>query len=436
MRFLNAAGVSVAVVVLATACRSSNAPGPRPSLVEARALALAPPGGDSPADREIARLQERLRNGPVPDDWVLLGQAWIRKARCSGETGLYLAAEGATVAALELAPGHRGALGLRALVLLNQHDFAGAREQARVLVTHDPGDLLALATLSDAALELGDLPAAVDAGQRLLDLKPGLAAYGRAAHLRWTVGDVAGAKLLYARAIEAGRGARDPEPMAWMVVQAAQLFWNEGDLGGAMAGVREALALVPDYPPALVLEGRCHLAGGDIGEAIRVLARAYASRPLVETGWLLADARRRTGDETGAEAIERRLVRDGRQSDPLTLGLFLASRNRDLPEALRMLEAEHRVRPGIAVEDAYAWALFRAGRLAEARAAIDRATVHGTPEPRMLYHAGAIRLAQGEREVGTALVRRALSLNPHFELLARAEVQLLTDRPERQARRP
>ncbi|HZX43033.1 MAG TPA: tetratricopeptide repeat protein, partial [Myxococcaceae bacterium] len=379
-------------------------------------------------------LQERLRNGPGPDDWVLLGQAWIQKARRSGDTGLYLAAEGASVAALELAPGHRGALGLRAQALLNQHDFAGAREQTRVLVTRDPGDLLALATLSDAALELGDLSAAVDAGQRLLDLKPGLTAYGRAAHLRWIMGDVAGAKRLYARAIEAGRGARDPEPTAWMMVQAALLFWNEGDLGGAMAGAREALALVPDYPPALVLEGRCRLAGGETGEATRVLDRAWAARPLVETGWLLADARRRAGDEAGAEAIERKLVRDGRQSDPLMLGLFLASRNRDVPEALRMLEAEHRARPGIAVEDAYAWALFRAGRLGEARAAIDRATVHGTPEPRLLYHAGAIHLAQGEGEAGAALVRRALSLNSHFDVLAGPEAQLLAERYARRRR--
>jgi tetratricopeptide (TPR) repeat protein len=434
MRFLNAAGVSLAVF-LAAACRSSTAPGPRPSLAEARALALAPPGGDSPADREITRFQKRLASGATPDDWVLLGQAWIQKARRSGDPGLYLAAEGASVAALELAPGHRGALGLHALVLLNQHDFAGAREQARALLTRDPRDLLALATLSDAALELGDLASAVDAGQRLLDLKPGLAAYGRAAHLRWITGDVPGAKLLYARAIEAGRGARDPEPMAWMMVQAALLFWNEGDLGGAMAGAREALALVPDYPPALALEGRCRLANDGVGEAIGVLERAYASRPLVETGWVLADARRRAGDESGAEAIERRLVRDGRQSDPLMLGLFLASRNRDLAEALRMLEAEHRARPGIAVEDAYAWALFRAGRLGEARAAIERATAHGTPEPRMLYHAGAIRLAQGEREAGTALVRRALSLNPHFDVQADREAQLLGDAPQRQARR-
>ncbi|HEY1418941.1 MAG TPA: hypothetical protein VGF41_13620, partial [Myxococcaceae bacterium] len=97
----------------------------------------------------------------------------------------------------------------------------------------------------------------------------------------------------------------------------------------------------------------------------------------------------------------------------------------DLDEALRLLEAEHRVRPGLAVEDAYAWALHRAGRDGEARAAIERALAHGTPDPRFLFHAGAIRLAQGDREGGTALVHRALALNPAFEPLASAEARAL-----------
>ncbi|MGZ5959219.1 MAG: hypothetical protein ACXWLI_12450, partial [Myxococcaceae bacterium] len=155
-----------------------------------------------------------------------------------------------------------------------------------------------------------------------------------------------------------------------------------------------------------------------------------------ETGWLLADARRHAGDGGGAEQLENRLVRDGRQGDPLMLGLFLASRQRDVAEALRLLEAEHRARPGIAVEDAYAWALLRAGRLAEARASIDRATAHGTPEPRLLYHAGAIRLAQGEGEAGIALIRRALALNPRFDPVASSEARTLLAGSGREARRP
>ena len=421
MHRAHAASILVAVLMLGAACKPSRPAPAGPDLAAARALALAAPGSDGRADRDILRIQERLRQTPMADDWVLLGQAWIQKARQAGDPGLYLAADGAATLALVMAPEHPGALGLRGLVLLNQHAFAEARRQAESVLARSPDDVLALATRSDAALELGDLPAALEASQRMVDVKPGLASYGRAAHLRWLTGDVAGAKSLYRSAIEAGRG----EPLAWMLVQAAMVFWNEGDLDGAMAGAEQALATVPDYAPALVLEARVRLARGEASEAVSALERAHAAQPLVETAWLLADARTVTGDARGAAAAEARVLRDGRQSDPLILGAFLAARGRELPEALRLLEAEHRARPGLAVEDAYAWALHRAGRRAEARAASDRALAHGTPDPRLLFHAGAIRLAQGDREGGTALVRRALALNPAFDPLAAAEARAM-----------
>jgi tetratricopeptide (TPR) repeat protein len=425
MHSLRAALTLVAVLVMGAACKPSSRPTPRADLAEAQALALAAPGGDGASERDILRIQERVRRTQMADDWVLLGQSWIQRARRGGDPGVYLSADGAATLALALDPGHRGALGLRAVVLLNQHAFAEARRQATALLARAPDDALALATLSDAALELGDLRGAIEASQRMVDLKPGLASYGRAAHLRWLTGDVAGARQLYARAIEAGRGARDAEPLAWMLVQAAMVFWNEGDLVGALAGAHQALAAVPGYAPARVLEARCRLARGELGEAIDGLERSLTARPLVETAWLLADARTLAGDVPGARAAEDRVVRDGRQGDPLMLGAFLAARGRDLPEALRLLEAEHRARPGLAVEDAYAWALQRAGRLAEARAASDRAMAHGTPDPNFLYHAGAIRLAQGDRDGGLALLRRALSLNPAFDPLAAREARAL-----------
>ncbi len=125
MRIPHATSLSLCLLLLGSACRSSTSPIAQRSLSEARALALSPAGGDRPVDREILRMQERLGHGPTADDWVLLGQAWVQKARASGDSGLYLAAEGASTAALAMAPGHAAALGLRALVLLDQHRSPG-----------------------------------------------------------------------------------------------------------------------------------------------------------------------------------------------------------------------------------------------------------------------------------------------------------------------
>jgi tetratricopeptide (TPR) repeat protein len=417
------------MLLLVTGCKPSRESATRPGLDDAWALALAAPGGREPVDREIEALQIRVRRAPDADGWVQLGQAWVRKARHAGDPGLYLAADGTSALALALNPTHRGALGLRTLVLLNQHAFREARSLSLSILARAPEDLLALGALSDAELELGDIPAAIAAAQRMVDLKPNLLSYGRAAHLRWLTGDVAGAKSTYAAAIDAGRGARDREPLAWMVVQAALVFWHEGDLAGAEAGFDGALQLVPDHPPALVGKARCRLAQGDALTAIRLLEDAHARQPLVETAWLLGDARAAAGDAAGAEAVYGRLVRGGRLGDPFMLALFEATRGRALPEAVQLLELEHRTRPGIYVEDAYGWALYRVGRLADARAASDRAVARGTPDPRLLYHAGAIRLAQGERENGAALVRRALALNPSFDMTEAAEARALLESP-------
>src|SRR5687767_14886307 len=95
------------------------------------------------------------------------------------------------------APAHA----LRTLVLLNDHRFAEAAKLSRETLARDPNDLVALGALADAELELGKLDAALEATQRMLDIKPNLPSYSRAAYLRWLSGDGAEAKRLLRLAI-------------------------------------------------------------------------------------------------------------------------------------------------------------------------------------------------------------------------------------------
>jgi tetratricopeptide (TPR) repeat protein len=359
--------------------------------------------------------------------WLALGHAWIRKARGTGDPGYYLNAGACAEVALKLSPDQRQALSLKGMVLLNAHRFSEARAFAEAALMQDPDDVLALGVLSDAYLELGSFEAAVLAAQRMVDLKPNLPSYGRAAHLRWLQGDAPAAKQFYRLAIDAGSDSRDPEPLAWIIVQTAMLFWHEGDLEGADAGFDTALQKLEGYPPALVGKARVALARGEARQAAELLERAQAQSPLAETAWLLGDAKEAAGDAPGAQAAFAEVARLGKQGDHLSLALFLATKAREPEEALRLAQAEHEVRPNLHVEDAYAWALYRAGRLPEARAASDRARASGVKEPRLLFHAGAIRLAQGEAAEGQALVKQALSLNPAFDATGAAEARKLLD---------
>jgi tetratricopeptide (TPR) repeat protein len=391
----------------------------------ARALALAKPGGSARVDLEIEQLEKAIDKKPdARDALILLGRRWVWKARESADPGFYLNANACADVALELDPGSREAMALRGLVLLNSHKFTDAKDVAGQILAKDPQHLLALSVLSDCELEIGDYDAATSAAQRMNNLKPNLPAYVRASHLRWLRGDEDGAKELIKHAYDA-KDPREPESGAWVLVQGAVMFLEDGDYDGAEKGFELALRDVPDYPQALVGEGRVALARGDGKRAAELLDRAYKASPLVETAWRLGDAREMAGDHAGAEAAYAEVKKRGRQSDGRTLAQFLATKNEDHDEALKLALDEKKVRDDIYTEDAIAWASYRLGKLPEARAASDLATRLGTKEARLLYHAGAIRIAQGDKAGGEKLVKEALAKNPKFDVTGAAEAAKL-----------
>ncbi len=183
--------------------------------------------------------------------WVAVGHELVRIARTRMAPELYRNVDACVERALQAAAGDVDALHLRGLVLMDAHQFAQARALAQQLIARDDDDVGAWGLLSDAALEQGSLDEATKAAQRMLDLKPSILSYGRAAHLRFLAGDVRGALELYSLAIASGRPLRDREPSAWMMVEAARVFLTEGDYAGAEAGFDDALRELPGYAPAL-----------------------------------------------------------------------------------------------------------------------------------------------------------------------------------------
>lgn len=183
--------------------------------------------------------------------WVAVGHELVRIARTRMTPELYRNVDACVDRALAAATDDADALHLRGLVLMDAHHFADARALAQKLIARDADDVAAWGLLSDAALELGSLDEATTAAQRMLDLKPSILSYGRAAHLRFLAGDIPGALELYSLAIASGRPLRDREPSAWMMVEAARVFLHKGDYAGADAGFDAALRELPGYAPAL-----------------------------------------------------------------------------------------------------------------------------------------------------------------------------------------
>jgi len=393
-------------------------------------LALQKTVGAADVDRLIDAAAARAQKNPESADaWVVLGRAWVRKARESADPGYYLNAKACAAIVRRSDPESRLAKNLELLVLLNGHEFAAARALAKSLVERAPDDAMALGSLSDAELELGLYEDAAVHAQAMIDLKPNLPSYARASFLSWIRGDTAGAKEAIRAAIDAGRDKHDPEPRAWVLVQAANIFLAEGDLDGAGAGYDMTLDWLPGYAPALVGKGRVALAKGDGRAAVESLERAYAASPLVETAWLLGDAHALAKSPEAAEKAYAKVRADGKVQDPRTLSLFLTARGESPDLALTLAEQEHAARKDVVTEEALAMALFRKGRVAEAKVKMMHARRLGTPDPRALAHEGLIRLAAGDKAAGRAALAKALT-NPTVDRATRDEAtRVLEPRP-------
>jgi tetratricopeptide (TPR) repeat protein len=424
-----ATAVPAAVAAPASAVPAAD---PDASLPANQRLALAPSTGTTQADKSVTEAQRLVRENRAKDDhWIVLGRAWVRKARESADPGFYLNADACAQIVLERSPDQKLALDLRGLVLLNGHKFDEARALAVQVTSRHPEDPMAWGTLSDAYLEMGRYDEATSAAQTMVDLKPNLPSYSRASHLQWLRGDVVSARETVRRALDSGRaGKSDPEPGAWVFVQAASIFWHEGDFEGADAGFDKALDRIADYAPANVGKGRVAMARGDHRRAAELFDRAWKVSPLVETAWLLGDAREAMGDARGATEAYALVEREGHRTDPRTLSLFLSTKGRsaaEAEEALKLAREEYEVRKDLTSEDALAWAYYRTGRIAEAKASIVKARRLGTPDARLMFHEGAIRIAAGETKQGKKLIADALKRNPAFDATGVKEAKALLD---------
>jgi tetratricopeptide (TPR) repeat protein len=271
-------------------------------------------------------------------------------------------------------------------------------------------------------MEQGRLGDAIDAYQKMIDLKPGPQAYSRGAHVRWLKGDLRGAIEL-ARMAARASDPRDLDSFAGSYSRLALYELQAGDAKQALATCDLALRAEPNHAPALVARGRILLAGGDRDGAMQVLRRAAFLNPLPEQRWMLAEALRSAGREKEASAEEARLVREGPAGDPRTLALFLATRGRETETALRLAERELETRADVFTLDALAWTLQANGRTKEARAVMQRALAEGTVDARLFYHAGVIAARANELATARRWLDKAAAIQQMLLPSERAELE-------------
>ena len=391
-------------VAAAESARASTDPFTRIRQSMAWEIALVPHTGPEKSDEQIAKTQAAVRAAADPRPQLeRLGWLLVAKARASNDAGFYKLAEQCALAIDAHGEKNSGALLLRGHIAQSLHRFKAAEAIARQL-TSERELAFDYGLLGDALADQGKLDEAIRAYQRMVDLRPELQSYSRVAHVRWLGGDLTGA--IAAAELAAGAASPNmPEPTAWAYTRLATFHAQAGEVAKAESACASALQFVPEYSPALLLQGKLRLSSGDFVEAVKLLRRAAAKNPLPEYQWTLADALRVADLDHEAEAVETELARMGAASDPRTFALYLATRGLRPELALRLATAELKERADVFTHDAVAWAQSASGDLAAAWNSMERALAAGTKDARLFLHAGVIAARLGRSDAADWLER-------------------------------
>ena len=391
-----------------------------PPAVEAGArIAALAPGAST--DARIAHQQALVRAAPRdPDGYTLLAAAYLQKVRETGDGGLYARADAALQRALALNPDDVAALTERGALRLARHDFRGALGDGLRAHGLAPELVKPYGVLVDAYVELGRYGRAARTLQRMIDLKPDLAAYSRVSYFRELHGDLAGALEAMRLAVSASGGT--PENTAYVATLLGNLQFARGSLGAAGHSYREALARFPRYVPARAGLARVAAARGRLARATRTLRRVVEQLPLPEYVVALGETELAAGRPADAARdlalmrAQEALLRAGGVNTDTEAALFEAGHG-DPERAVAIARRGWGAAPSVRSADALGWALTRSGKPRQGLVWGRRALALGSRDPLFLFHAGISARVAGRHDLARTWLARSLADNPRFSSL-------------------
>ena len=295
---------------------------------------------------------------------------------------------------------------LRTEIALERHDFHAAALYSETLTQQAPNDSWNWGTLGDAQTELGNYDKAADAYQKMVNIRPDLSSYNRAAYFRFLYGDAENGTKIMKMAIAAGSPMA--ENTAWCQVELGKMYLKTGKLKEAEEAFSAGLRNFPNYHPALSGLAQVQAEKHDWKSAITNMKRAQASVPMPDYAAALYDYYTASGDSKEAkkqkEMIEviDQVGQAAQEKANRNIAVIFADHDWHLDRALELAKNELEVRGDVYTYDALAWALYKNGKYSEASEAMKQATKLGTPEPSFRLHARLIEEA----------LKKAAEVNP------------------------
>lgn len=374
--------------------------------------------------------REKWLAGHADDDasWAVLGSAYLEQARRTADPAWYPKAEQALKRSLEVRPVEKGNFdamtGMGALANARR-DYGTGKRWGELVRAQAPKRWTAYPVLVDSYAGLGDYKAAEKAMERLVDMRPGLAAFVRASQVYRDRGWREDATMSMEHA---GGAAKAPAEKAYVLFRLGELAWERGDETEALRQYEAALRTDPAQADALGGRARVLAALGRGGEAVRdyrlALGRAPLPRLSLELGELLESLGR--GDEArtvyeGLSALAGRggagggagAGTGGGVNEALVLGQFEADHG-EPAAAVRRLTAEWAQHKNLQVADALGWALHKAGDDTAALEYAKQATDKGLRLAEFSYHRAMIERGLGDEAGARRHLQEALRTNPRF----------------------
>lgn len=377
----------------------------------------------------IEALQARVARLPKdPGGWAALGMAYVQQARSTADPATYDRAEKALQTSLSVqGEGNTDAETAMGALAAARHDFRTALRWARKATTSGPYSSSAYGVLADAHTQLGHYDEADEAVQKMTDLRPDAASLARASYAFELKGNTARARALMQRSLAA---AATPADKAFAHSVLAGLDLQDANPREALARTQTALRTAPTDSALLETRARAYLALGDTTKAVADYKAAIAIAPLPHYLLGLGELEQALGHrERAAENYDLLRAQDRIREaagDPADTDAILFEADHGNPRrAVALAEGTLRNRPFVAVHDAYAWALHRAGRDTEALVQADKSLAQGTRSAIFRYHRAAIHHALGDPAAARRDLTEALREPGFHPLHARAARDLL-----------
>jgi tetratricopeptide (TPR) repeat protein len=350
-------------------------------------------------DRDIEFYGRRLAEDPASAaDRVTLAKLFFTRSRITGsEADLTRAEELARESIAERAQRNYQAFELLASILMARHEFREARTIAAQVDSIDPGSHSHLALLGEIELELGDYDAAARHFGAIQYDGRNFTTGARLARWYELTGRLGKARTFLKQSILKvdHRDDLPREQVAWFHYRLGDLELRAGNTGAADSAFNRGLTRNPGDPRALGGLARSAFARGDWQRAIEFGERATAAQLDPGTLGIVSASYYRIGNSEQAASYAKAMSASAlEQPGPIhrAWGLFLLDHGSatDRARVLELARRELEDRKDVYGHDLLAWALYRNGQLAEARAEMKIALSQRTEDVMLAGHARAI----------------------------------------------